>query len=102
MTDRAGRYAPRELDLPCRVAVERTSDYLAGHVVLGQRKMPEPGDSVHVQGEEIQAPQDSRFIVRRRARLRRANPITRLWTKIIAIFEITELLETSFSGRRKL
>ncbi|MGF1605704.1 MAG: hypothetical protein ACFB22_05145 [Rhodothalassiaceae bacterium] len=94
--------AAKQVELPCRVAVERSNDYLSAHVILGHNQMPEAGDSVLVHGDEIQADHDQRFILRRRATLKRSGPLTRAWTKFTALFEILELFEVSFSGRRKV
>lgn len=93
---------PRCQEVPCRVAVERTEEYLTAHVILGQLIEVDAGDTVLVHGEEIQADNGDKFIERRQATVTRANWFTRQWTKLTAIFEITELYEVSFSGRRKV
>lgn len=85
----------------CRVAVESSNESLHAHVLLGNNMAPDAGDAVLVHGEEIDIAFGERQLLRRTATLTRANPITRAWTKFIAIFEITGLYEVSFSGRKK-
>ncbi|MBB4211404.1 hypothetical protein EV659_104176 [Rhodothalassium salexigens DSM 2132] len=92
----------KEFEVPCRVAVERTEEFFCAHVLLGNQVTVDAGDTVTVQGDAIDAKPGDRFIERRRAKVRRAGPLARAWTKIAAIFEITELFEVSFTGRRTL
>ena len=98
----AGPPEAKDFEVPCRVAVEQTDAFFYAHVVLAQQVEVDAGDSVHVQGDDIQAQPGDRFMLRRRARVKRAGPIGRAWTKFMAIFEITELFEVSFTGRRTL
>lgn len=88
--------------IACRIAVERTNEHFFAHQVYYNNPAFEPGDSVITHGEEIHVQNGSKFLVKRRASVKKANWFQRQWTKFISILEITELYEVSFTGRRKL
>ena len=92
----------RTVDVPCTIEVERTHDSLHAHVDLNSGFDIGPGDVVTVQGDAVHAAFGDRFTLQRRATIVRASLFDRLWTKLIAGFELTELYDVSFSSRRKL
>jgi len=88
--------------MPCTVEVEHTSDNLYAHVVLDGDPEIRPGDQVHVHGDPIAVPFGERRTFRRTASLRRAGPLERLWTRLSARLELSELYEVSFTSGRRL
>jgi hypothetical protein len=92
----------RTVEVPCTIEVERTHDSLHAHVELNAGFEIGPGDVVTVQGDTVHAAFGDRFTLQRRAVIVRASLFDRLWTKLVAGLELTELYEVSFSSRRKL
>ena len=62
----------------------------------------EPGDTVQVQGPDINAPFGEIICEEREAVITRASAIERLWTRLTGDFEFMELCEFSFSEEAKL
>lgn len=88
--------------MPCTVEVEHTSDNLHAHVHLDGDPDIRPGDRVQVHGEPIAVPFGERRRFRRTASLYRAGLIERLWTRVAARLELSELYEVSFTSGRRL
>ncbi|MEM8799313.1 MAG: hypothetical protein AAGF15_04460 [Pseudomonadota bacterium] len=88
--------------VPCRLLAENTDEYLFAHVLLGHGVEVDAGDEVQLEGPRVELAFGERLYERRSAKVRRANPLRRWWTRFIAVFEITHLYEVSFSGRKKL
>ena len=92
----AGR---RTVEVPCTVDLEHTEDSLHAYVDLEGIEVG-PGDEVIVHDAPTQFRVGERTVHRRRATVRRAGPLDRLWTRLTAPLELTELYEVSFSSRR--
>jgi mannose-6-phosphate isomerase class I len=98
----AALFGRREVEVPCTVEVANTFDSLHAHVDLAREYDINPGDAVTVHGEEIHAAYGEAFVLERRATVSRAGWLERAWTRIVGNFEFMELLDISFSDRRKL
>ncbi len=92
----------RVVEVPCTVEIEHTAESLHAHVTLDAGFEIEPGDAVQVHDAPTLPPFGERIIVKRRATVTRAGRLERVWTKLIAHLELTELYEVSFSERRTL
>jgi len=91
----------RDVDVPCTIEIEHSDNYLHAHVAL-QDATAEAGDQVLVHDAPLAAPFGTDALYHRRATLRRATPLGRLWTKLTAYAILTELYEIGFSvGRTK-
>jgi hypothetical protein len=95
-------FAPREVEVPCTVEVANTFDSLHAHVDLAREYDLNPGDEVRVHGAEIHADYGQTFVLERRATVRRAGWLERAWTRLTGNLEFMELLDLSFTDRRKL
>ena len=96
-----GRLFRREvLDVPCRLEIENTFESLHAHVRLEGGVVIHPGDEVEVQGAPVRVPFGECRTIERRATIRRAGPLERLWTRLTGDFEFMELCEFSFSEER--
>lgn len=92
----------RTITVPCTVEIEQTPESLHAHVTLDAGFEIGPGDAVQVHDAPSAVPYGERLSVRRTATVTRAGALERVWTKLIAHLELTELYEVSFSERRKL
>lgn len=92
----------RTIEVPCTVEVEHTWASLHAHVDLDGDVEIGPGDSVLVHGAPASVPFGECLTMRCRATVVRANWLERIWTKVLATLEFTELYEVSFTGRRAL
>jgi hypothetical protein len=90
----------RSFNALCTIEVEHTNEHFHAHVVLDGDVAIYPGDRVQVHGAAIQVPFGGRLVERRPATVIRANWIERLWVRLRALFEVTELYEISFSTWR--
>lgn len=95
---RRSLFGARSVDVTCTLEIENTFDSLHAHVRLDGGVVVNPGDEVLVHGEPVAVPFGESRIIRRRATIRRAGPIERLWTRLTGGFEVMELCEFSFSG----
>lgn len=95
MTGRtAGR---RTIEVPCTVDLEQTPESLHAYVDLVGIAVG-PGDRVLVHDAPDHIAFGEKTILTRRATVRRAGPLQRLWAHIEGYLELTELYEVSFSG----
>ncbi len=94
----ASLFGGRREDVTCTVEVENTFESLHAHVRLDDGVVIHPGDEVLVHGEPVAVPYGESLTLRRRATIRRAGPIERLWTRMTGDIEFMELCEFSFSG----
>ena len=99
MTSRS-LFGARSVEVACTLEIENTFDALHAHVRLDGGVVVNPGDEVLVHGEPVQVPFGESRTIRRRATIRRAGAIERLWTRITGDFEFMELCEFSFSGEQ--
>ncbi len=93
-------FGPRSVEVTCTLEVQNTFEALHAHVRLDGGIVVNPGDEVLVHGEPVQVPFGESRILRRRATIRRAGPLERLWTRMTGDFEFMELCEFSFSGEQ--
>ncbi|WP_416900196.1 MAG: hypothetical protein ACMVY4_11025 [Minwuia sp.] len=61
-----------------------------------------PGDSVRVFGRPVSVTEGGRVVETREVEIRRAGPLMRAWARFMGHFEMAELIEVSFSTRRRL
>lgn len=87
-------------DTACRIEVEHTNEHLHAHVELDGDSLIEPGDKVLVQGPAVRVPFGGRLVEERMATVTKASALGRVWTRLRARFELTELYELSFSAGR--
>jgi hypothetical protein len=92
----------RQRQVPCTIEIERTWETLHAHLNLDEDVEIEPGDEVRVLGEPIQVDFGDRKVLKRQAVVKHAGLLERIWTKITGGTELMELLEFSFSPRRRL
>ena len=93
---RAGR---RTLDVPCKVDLEQTGDFLHAHVELLGWNVG-PGDEVLIHDAPHAIAFGERAVFARRATVRRAGLVQRALARIRGYLELTELYEVSFSEGR--
>lgn len=89
-------------DVMCTVRVVNTFESLAAHVELDGDVAIGPGDEVLVHGDPIRVPYGETATERRKATIKRAGPLERLWIRMTGDLEFMELLEFSFSGEQRL
>jgi len=86
---------PRTFTVPCRLDIEVTPESVHAHAV------PEgitlyPGDRVVVHGVPAHIDYGDKYTLDCTATVTRAGLLTRLWTRLTSVTEITELYEVSF------
>ena len=86
-------------DVPCRVELEHSDEFMRADVVLASDYEVGPGDRVRVHGSPIVIGFGERRVEERVATVERAGTVERLWTKFAGHFEMAELYEVSFSDR---
>lgn len=91
-------FGARSLEVDCTVEVQNTFEALHAHVRLDGGVVIHPGDEVLVHGDPVSVPYGEAVSLRRRATIRRAGPIERLWTRMTGDLGFMELCEFSFSG----
>lgn len=89
-----------EIDVDCTVEIVNTFESLEAHVRFNDGTIVEPGDEVLVHGKPIEVPYGEHQEFDRRATIKRAGVVERLWTKATGDFEFMELCEFSFSEDR--
>ncbi len=92
----------RVFDVDCTIDIECSIDSFHAHVELEGDIQIRPGDQVLVHGDPIEVPYGERRQFVRRATVTRATWLEQQWTRLTAHFELTELYDLSFSGRRDL
>lgn len=96
----AAIFGDRTLEVPCTVDVEHSFDSLHAYVELEGIEVG-PGDEVLVHDAPTEVPFGERIVVQRRATVVRAGWLKRLWTRLTARLELTELYEVGFSSWRR-
>lgn len=91
-------FRARTEEVDCTVEVQNTFESLHAHLRLDGGVVIHPGDEVLVHGDPIAVPYGETLDIRRRATIRRAGTLERLWTRMTGDFEFMELCEFSFSG----
>jgi hypothetical protein len=98
-----GWIAMRErFDVPCTIDIENTFESLRATVDLDGNIPINAGDEVLVHGDPVRVPYGEKLTLRRTATVTRATAVERLWTKLLARLELTELYEVSFSSGGRL
>ncbi|MEO0328209.1 MAG: hypothetical protein AAF217_06365 [Pseudomonadota bacterium] len=90
----------RNCDVDCTVEIENTFESLAAHVRFNDGTILFPGDEVVVHGKPIEVPYGENQTFERRATIKRASALERMWTRATGDFEFMELCEFSFSEER--
>lgn len=85
------------IDVPCTIDLEQTPDSLHAYVELADGIVVGPGDEILVHDAPSAIAFGDKAVYERRATLRRAGPVQRLWAHIEGYLELTELYEVSFS-----
>ena len=91
-------FARKTVEVSCTLDVQNTFEALHAHLRLDGGVVVHPGDEVLVHGDPVSVPFGECRLLRRRATIRRAGPLARLWTRLTGDFEFMELCEFSFSG----
>jgi hypothetical protein len=90
----------RRITVPCTITIAHDADNLEAHVELEGGVEPGVGDRVLVHGDAVKLRFGERVTLRREATLTRASMLQKLLTYVRARFELADLYEVSFSGRR--
>jgi hypothetical protein len=91
---------PRRITVPCTITIAHDADNLEAHVELDGGVAPGVGDRVLVHGDAVKLRFGERVTLKRQATLTRASRLQKLMTYVKARFELADLYEVSFSGRR--
>lgn len=97
MTETRRHPEPRRFDVPCTITVTHTNESLEAHVDLGAHMDRRVGDKIRVHGAAITVPFGDTITVHRIATVTRAGFLERAWVRLMAMFELKELYEVSFS-----
>ena len=87
------------VEVPCTLDLEQTADSLHAYCDLDGID-PGPGDAVLILDAPSRLAFGEKAVVSRRALVRRAGPLGRLWARVEGYLELTELYEVSFSEGR--
>lgn len=87
----------KKVDVDCTVTIVNTFESLEAHVRFNDGTTINPGDEVVVHGRSIEVPYGETQSFDRRATVRRATAVERLWTRATGDLEFMELCEFSFS-----
>lgn len=90
----------QKVEVPCTIDIERSFDSFHAYVEL-QGVEVGPGDEVLVHGAPTEIGWGEHLVCERTATVTRAGLFDRLWTKLTARLELTELYEVGFSDWRK-
>lgn len=88
-----------KVEVPCTVEIEHSTDSLHAYVELEGVEVG-PGDEVLVHDAPTELTFGERVVYQRRATVVRAGWLKRLWTRLTARLELTELYEVGFSSWR--
>lgn len=90
----------RVLEVPCSLDLEESFESLHAYVELEGVEI-EPGDEVIVHDPPTSVPAyGERLVWHGRATVVKAGPLERLWTRLVARLELTELYEVGFQTWR--
>ncbi len=93
-------FGGQSFETGCTISVAHTAYELHAHVELDGNVPIGPGDRVLVHGAPVSLPFGGELTLRRTATVRRAGGLERLWTKLRAQFDITELYEITFTSEK--
>ncbi|MGF1508068.1 MAG: hypothetical protein ACFB9M_01050 [Myxococcota bacterium] len=91
-----------QFDLGCTVEVSHRFESLHAHVHFDREIDVRPGDRVLVHGAPIHAAYGQVVVEQRTATVTRAYWVERVWTRLVGNLDCAELLDVSFSDRRRL
>ncbi len=86
-----------KIDIDCTVTIVNTFESFEAHVRFNDGTTVNPGDEVIVHGRPIEVPYGETQQFERRATLKRASKLERMWTRATGDLEFMELCEFSFS-----
>lgn len=95
-----GIFTRDRFDTQCTIEIEHTFDNLHAHVELDGDVELGPGDQVKVHGAAVKLPFGERLTLRRPVTVWKATLFGRMWTKMKAQLELTELYEITFSSEK--
>jgi hypothetical protein len=90
----------RAFEAPCNIEIEQTHEFFHAHLSLEGGVEIGPGDRVQLHGAPLRVTFGEKLSERRVATIHQANLLLRVWTKLIARFELRELYEVSFTDKR--
>lgn len=88
----------RRLDVPCLVEIEQTPESLHAHAFPDGIRIG-PGDTLLLHGAPARIRFGERLTLECRATIVRAGRLSRLWTRVSALLELTELYEVGFQPK---
>ena len=92
--------SPARFETPCRIEVAQTTESFHAHVRLADDIELHPGDQVRVHGEPIHIGFGQSAVFERVATVTRAGLLARIWVRLAAYFDLSELYEVSFTPGR--
>ncbi|MFZ4381235.1 MAG: hypothetical protein ACOYO0_04620 [Sandarakinorhabdus sp.] len=95
-----GLFSRDRFDTQCTIEIEHTFENLHAHVELDDDYQLGPGDQVKVHGAAVRLPFGERLTLRRPATVWKATPWERVWTRLRAQWELTDLYEITFSSEK--
>ena len=98
---RRGWFGPRSIEVPCTVEIEQSFDSLHAHAIP-EGIVLRPGDRVIVHNAPDHVAYGDVRSYQTRATVLRAGPLSRLWTELSAIAELTELYHCGFEPKGHL
>lgn len=93
-------FARQAIDTGCTIEIVQTKDWFHAHAWMDDDIAIRPGDRVTVHGAPVRLRFGESLRERRRATIERAGLLERLWTRMTARLELSELYEVSFTPGR--
>lgn len=85
----------RTVRVPCQLDLEATHDHFHAHVEL-DGVLPNPGDTVQVEGAPDRIPFGEQRRMSARAEVRRASWLRQKWTRLVGALQFHELYDVGF------
>ena len=89
------KFGRETIEVTCTVDIEQTPESFHAHAIPDGIDI-RPGDTVMVHGAPTEVQFGDRRSLQCRATVIRAGTLDRLWTRLTAVFELTELYEVGF------
>ncbi len=90
--------ARRRIEVPCSIDIEQTAESLHAHAIAEGIDI-RPGDTMLVHDAPSRIGFGQRIAYQGRATVTRAGPLTRAWTQLAGLLQLTELYEVGFDAR---